>query len=608
LLITGQLIYSRQGVHEELRPLQNPSKIPLKLGFNYLKSIMTSITGSAGNDTIQGSSGSESIFGGDGNDLIIGGAGNDQIYGGKGSDTAQFSGAFANYKITALYGSKDGSLSGYSVEDLVGTDGADIIYAGYAGVEYLSFSSGAKTYKLDSGNLTLFSVAKLAGTTLTGTAANDTLTGGTGSDTINGGAGLDTTVYTSRFAGYAVSALAAANSYTVVSDEGDDSLLNMERLQFTDAFLALDLDGNAGQTYRLYQASFNRTPDFAGLGGWIAAMDAGTTPVQVATSFMASDEFKSLYGASTTDAQFVALLYANALHRAAGAADVGYWVDQLKGTQTRAQVLIAFSESAENKASVLPDIATGIVYTNTAQNAGDAKGLSLSGTSANDTLVGSVGSDTVLGAAGNDSLLGGAGKDSLTGGAGNDTIDGGAGLDTAVFSGTRASHAITATTNASANVKDLSVSSTASGVDTLSLVERLKFDDVTLAFDTSGNAGQTYRLYQAAFNRTPDKAGLSDWVKGVDGGLTLLSVAGSFIQSAEFKSLYGASPTDAQFVNLLYTNALHRTADASGLAYWVDQLTSSAQTRAQVLCGFAESAENQASLIGFIQNGIELAG
>jgi Ca2+-binding RTX toxin-like protein len=591
-----------------LRPLQNPSKIPLKLGFNYLKDIMTSISGSAGNDTIQGSSGSESIFGGDGNDLIIGGAGNDQIYGGKGSDTAQFSGAFTNYKITALYGSKDGSLSGYSVEDLVGTDGADIIYAGYAGVEYLSFSSGAKTYKLDSGNVTLFSVAKLAGTTLTGTAANDTLTGGTGSDTINGGAGLDTTVYTSRFAAYAVSALAAANSYTVVSDEGDDSLLNMERLQFTDAFLALDLDGNAGQTYRLYQASFNRTPDFAGLGGWIAAMDAGTTPVQVATSFMASDEFKSLYGASTTDAQFVALLYANALHRAAGAADVGYWVDQLKGTQTRAQVLIAFSESAENKASVLPDIATGIVYTNTAQNAGDAKGLSLNGTSANDTLVGSVGSDTVLGAAGNDSLLGGAGKDSLAGGAGNDTIDGGAGLDTAVFSGTRASHAITATTNASANVKDLSVSSTASGVDTLSLVERLKFDDVTLAFDTSGNAGQTYRLYQAAFNRTPDKAGLSDWVKGVDGGLTLLSVAGSFIQSAEFKSLYGASPTDAQFVNLLYTNALHRTADASGLAYWVDQLTSSAQTRAQVLCGFAESAENQASLIGFIQNGIELAG
>jgi Ca2+-binding RTX toxin-like protein len=567
---------------------------------------MTSITGSAGNDTIQGSSGSESIFGGDGNDLIIGGAGNDQIYGGKGSDTAQFSGAFANYKITALYGSKNSSLSGYSVEDLVGTDGLDIVYAD---VEYLSFSSGAKTYKLDSGNVTLFSVAKLAGTTLTGTAANDTLTGGAGSDTINGGAGLDTTVYTSRFAAYAVSALAAANSYTVVSDEGEDSLLNMERLQFSDAFLALDLDGNAGQTYRLYQASFNRTPDFAGLGGWIAAMDAGTTPVQVATSFMASDEFKSLYGASTTDAQFVALLYANALHRAAGAADVGYWVDQLStGAQTRAQVLIAFSESAENKASVLPDIATGIVYTNTAQNAGDAKGLSLSGTSANDTLVGSVGSDTVLGAAGNDSLLGGAGKDSLTGGAGNDTIDGGAGLDTAVFSGTRASHTITATTNASANVKDLSVSSTASGVDTLSLVERLKFDDVTLAFDTSGNAGQTYRLYQAAFNRTPDKAGLSDWVKGVDGGLTLLSVAGSFIQSAEFKSLYGASPTDAQFVNLLYTNALHRTADASGLAYWVDQLTSSAQTRAQVLCGFAESAENQASLIGFIQNGIELAG
>lgn len=70
--------------------------------------------------------------------------------------------------------------------------------------------------------------------------------------------------------------------------------------------------------------------------------------------------------------------------------------------------------------------------------------------------------------------------------------------------------------------------------------------------------------------------------------------------------MYGINPTDAQFVSLLYTNALHRTADTAGLNYWVGQLSSGAQTRAQALIRFSESAENQATLIGVIQNGIEM--
>ena len=84
------------------------------------------------------------------------------------------------------------------------------------------------------------------------------------------------------------------------------------------------------------------------------------------------------------------------------------------------------------------------------------------------------------------------------------------------------------------------------------------------------------------------------------------AVAAAFIQSAEFMTLYGASPTDAQFVNLLYNNALHRTADDGGLDYWVNQLSSLSQTREQALLGFSESTENQAALIGVIQIGIEL--
>ena len=414
--------------------------------------------------------------------------------------------------------------------------------------------------------------------TITGTAGNDSsLTGGQGNDTINGLAGLDTAVYTARMAVYTISPTA------INGHDGSDTLTSIERLQFLDANLAFDIDANAGQVYRLYQAAFNRTPDLSGLGGWIAAMDDGMPLLTIASKFMESAEFQSLYGANPTNAQFVANLYTNALHRPSqqDAGSAAGWVNQLSSNAvSKAQALVNFSESAENKASVLQVISGGITYATAVQAAGPAKGQSFAGTPNADSLIGTVGNDT------------------FTSGAGNDTIEGGKGLDTAVYSGTKANHTITRTATG------LTVAGVSNGTDTLTNVERLKFDDAILAMDTAGNAGQTYRLYQAAFNRTPDKAGLSDWVKGMDTGLTLTQMATAFIGSAEFKDKYGANPTNAEFVDLLYTNALHR-ARAVGDDYWTNQLDSGV-TREQALIGFSESTENQASLIGVIQNGIEL--
>jgi len=117
-----------------------------------------------------------------------------------------------------------------------------------------------------------------------------------------------------------------------------------------------------------------------------------------------------------------------------------------------------------------------------------------------------------------------------------------------------------------------------------------------------------YRLYQAAFDRTPDTAGLSDWLRGMDGGLALGKVASGFIGSAEFHGLYGASPTNAQFIGLLYANVLNRAADPVGYDYWSAQMDAG-MTRELVLIGFSESAENQAAVLPVIQHGIPyLAG
>tara|TARA_B100000579_G_scaffold169164_1_gene137770 strand:- start:27 stop:236 length:210 start_codon:yes stop_codon:yes gene_type:complete len=47
------------------------------------------------------------------------------------------------------------------------------------------------------------------------------------------------------------------------------------------------------------------------------------------------------------------------------------------------------------------------------------------------------------------------------------------------------------------------------------------------------------------------------------------------------------------YVDTLYTNVLGRLPDAEGKVYWLGQLSSGRETRAEALLGFAESTENK---------------
>lgn len=216
------------------------------------------------------------------------------------------------------------------------------------------------------------------------------------------------------------------------------------------------------------------------------------------------------------------------------------------------------------------------------------------------TATGNASANSLWGNQGNNVLRGEAGNDTLNGGAGNDALDGGTGLDAAVFAAKRDAYTIAKTASGYA------VSSGFEGADTLANIERLVFADRTVALDIDGNAGQAYRVYQAAFNRAPDNAGLKYWIGQMDIGLSLLNVAAGFVGSDEFKGLYGADPTNAQFVSKLYDNVLHRAPDAAGHAYWTGMLDANRISKADALAQFAESPENQVGVIGVIQNGIDL--
>ncbi|MFC0168161.1 FG-GAP-like repeat-containing protein [Pseudoduganella danionis] len=214
------------------------------------------------------------------------------------------------------------------------------------------------------------------------------------------------------------------------------------------------------------------------------------------------------------------------------------------------------------------------------------------------TLLGSDASPAFRAADSGETLYGTSGADLLYGAAGNDVLGGGGGIDTVVYLGNRTDFNVIR--NADGSIK---VGSTAGGIDTLIDVERIKFGDQTIALDVEGNAGQAYRIYQAAFERKPDLAGLGYWISVMDKGVSLSTVASGFVGSAEFRSIYGPQPTNLEIVLKFYQNVLHREGETAGINFWTGLLDNHTITVADALVGFSESAENKAALIGTINNG-----
>ncbi|WP_436000099.1 DUF4214 domain-containing protein [Rhizobium sp. LjRoot30] len=202
--------------------------------------------------------------------------------------------------------------------------------------------------------------------------------------------------------------------------------------------------------------------------------------------------------------------------------------------------------------------------------------------------------------AGNDTFDGSDRAEKFFAGSGDDKVNGKGGFDLSVYSGAAADYGI-ASQNGTITVTDKTASR--DGTDTLTGIERLVFTDEIVAFDSL--AAQAYRVYEAAFNRTPDKGGLSYWVNALDHGASLRDVAAGFASSDEFRSIYGSNPTTEDIVTRFYVNVLDRQPDAAGIAYWVDQIKSG-RSVADALLGFSESSENIANLQSTIGLGVHL--
>lgn len=181
----------------------------------------------------------------------------------------------------------------------------------------------------------------------------------------------------------------------------------------------------------------------------------------------------------------------------------------------------------------------------------------------------------------------------------DDTIVGGNGIDTVVMKTGRYDYQLSKTATGT------TFTSSTQGTHHLEGVERVHFTDTSLALDVDGTAGKAFRLYQAAFDRKPDLAGLGYWISQLDKDANLTKAAAGFVNSQEFKTKYGSNASIDTLVTKLYQNVLHRDPEQAGKDYWVKELSEGRKTMDQALADFSESHENVANLVGVMQNGVE---
>jgi Ca2+-binding RTX toxin-like protein len=115
---------------------------------------------------------------------------------------------------------------------------------------------------------------------LTGNGSNNRLRGNEGDDIIFGGAGIDTAIFSGLRSQYSLSAQSAGGyqvTDSVASRNGAVMVTGVERLQFSDTSLALDLDGNAGKVAKILGAIFGQSAvsnkSYVGIG--LGYLDSG---------------------------------------------------------------------------------------------------------------------------------------------------------------------------------------------------------------------------------------------------------------------------------------------------------------------------------------------
>ena len=171
---------------------------------------------------------------------------------------------------------------------------------------------------------------------------NDTIKGQPGTDFFDGGLGIDTVVYSGPQERYSITK--SGNRYVVSEPTGSDDtdyLSNIERLQFSNGKVALDLGGNAGQAARLIGAllgpSFIKDKALAGVV--IGLIDQDNSIENIANLGLNTSFYLALAG-STKNEDFVNHVFRNVVGRTPEVNEQKTYVDMLNAGTSQAALAV----------------------------------------------------------------------------------------------------------------------------------------------------------------------------------------------------------------------------------------------------------------------------
>ncbi|SOC47778.1 alpha-tubulin suppressor-like RCC1 family protein, partial [Rhizobium subbaraonis] len=467
------------------------------------------LNGGVGDDTINGGDGDDTLLGAGGNDVLAGGGGNDTIDGGAGTDTAYFDGefVFGPGGTYSFAGGTGGNPLVVTDSRATGGTGVDTL----TNVEILKFNNMTYDFVNHKANYTPTDLA-LDAAEILDTAGHGAVVGslvvtdGDTSDThtftlLDDADGLFVLDGTS----IKVAGPLSADDYTLrvrVTDGAGNTFEKDLTVAVTEAAETITIDASSASSGIDLEAFIR--------GGFASDTTGGGFPVFDNGSTFSGEEMFIGYGSEATSKYVLAhgsLEYSFATHTVAGTANTIEYGTRGSGSYdtdgyfsggnvelriTGLNLSNAKPTNAEEEAEIE---ANGPIHNFTLAHMYGAATASTQGRY--DTFAdsldayaqhfkGSAYADIYVGTKFNDTIEGGAGNDFLAGGGGNDTIDGGAGTDIVYFDGTfggpSGNYSFTGGTGGNPLIVTDKRATGGTGIDVLTGVEILKFNNLTYDF------------------------------------------------------------------------------------------------------------------------------
>ena len=330
------------------------------------------VRGTESSDILTGDSQANLIEAGGGNDVMTGGAGNDMLSGGGGTDAAIYAGVRRQYAATnaRVSGGPEGGTDTISnIEELRFVDGTLSFNVDGIEAQVMRLYDATLDRQPDQAGLDVQIRALASGAATLQSLADGFVASAEFQSRYGTLSNQQFVEQLYRFClnregdafGIAlqVNALNTGSSRSALVVGFSESL---EHRILTQPVLNGGLwvaNDKALQVARLYDATLDRLPDAVGLAGQLAALNGGTSLLQLAANFVGSPEFQARYGALSNQ-QFVEQLYRFCLDREGDAAGIGVQVNALNTGTSRAQLVLAFSESPEHVALTAPLYSGGI--------------------------------------------------------------------------------------------------------------------------------------------------------------------------------------------------------------------------------------------------------